>query len=165
MTPGIFLPAAVWVPSGGEIGATRFYENSMRNKINYRAWKREYRKTARFKENKRAEDARRYQRKLSGRDNKPLKCDICGGEEEQIVWDHDHVTNQFRGWLCNRCNRVLGLMHDNPNHLIRMVEYLIQATVRATLCNTVREVYVILMNSIRQPETQHGKEDSNGKEN
>jgi hypothetical protein len=43
-------------------------------------------------------------------------CTICG-EEETLVVDHDHKTNQIRGMLCNRCNKGLGLFRDNPDLL------------------------------------------------
>jgi len=43
-------------------------------------------------------------------------CTICG-EEESLVVDHDHKTNQIRGMLCNRCNKGLGLFRDNPDLL------------------------------------------------
>lgn len=34
-------------------------------------------------------------------------CEICG-HVRNLRYDHDHVTGQFRGWLCNWCNLALG---------------------------------------------------------
>ena len=38
--------------------------------------------------------------------------------------DHDHVTGEFRGWLCAKCNSALGLMQDSPTILRKAIEYL-----------------------------------------
>ena len=37
------------------------------------------------------------------------KCGLCG-TTEKIVFDHDHETEKFRGWLCDPCNRSIGLL-------------------------------------------------------
>jgi hypothetical protein len=54
------------------------------------------------------------------------KCAIC--EEEQphmrLAVDHDHETNEIRGLLCDRCNRGIGFMRDNPDLLIKAASYL-----------------------------------------
>jgi hypothetical protein len=62
-------------------------------------------------------------------------CPICQRPEEQIrkdspnkkgVWccDHDHTTNEFRGWLCHKCNLGLGNLNDNISRLKRAIKYL-----------------------------------------
>lgn len=62
-------------------------------------------------------------------------CPICGRNEEQVkgrggaksgTWccDHDHTTNEFRGWLCHQCNRALGTMNDSIDRLQAAIEYL-----------------------------------------
>lgn len=62
-------------------------------------------------------------------------CAICGGtritngrwisgDGRDLHVDHDHVTGQIRGLLCNRCNPALGMMDDDPHRLIRAAEYL-----------------------------------------
>lgn len=38
--------------------------------------------------------------------------------------DHDHQTGQFRGLLCPGCNVAVGMIADNPERLIGLVEYL-----------------------------------------
>jgi transposase-like protein len=37
------------------------------------------------------------------------KCELCG-TTDKIVFDHDHKTERFRGWLCDPCNRSIGLL-------------------------------------------------------
>ena len=62
-------------------------------------------------------------------------CPICEMDEQQIrikypnkknVWccDHDHNTNEFRGWLCHKCNLGLGNVNDEPKRLENALKYL-----------------------------------------
>jgi hypothetical protein len=51
------------------------------------------------------------------------RCDICG-ERTKTVFDHDHESGEFRGWLCERCNRVLGSVKDDSLLLRRLARYL-----------------------------------------
>jgi hypothetical protein len=43
-----------------------------------------------------------------------------------MVWDHCHKTGVFRGWICHRCNKVLGLIKDAPELLLLMHSYLVR---------------------------------------
>jgi hypothetical protein len=63
------------------------------------------------------------------------KCPICKQTEQQArghniknrsMWcaDHNHDTNQFRGWLCHKCNLGLGNFADNLQRLKSAIEYL-----------------------------------------
>ncbi len=54
---------------------------------------------------------------------KPQKCEICGGGGK-ICLDHDHRTNEFRGWICFHCNVVIGFAKDSTNALEKIIEYL-----------------------------------------
>ena len=38
--------------------------------------------------------------------------------DKKIVYDHDHETCEFRGWLCDPCNRGLGQCGDNIDGLV-----------------------------------------------
>jgi len=38
--------------------------------------------------------------------------------------DHNHTTGEFRGVLCNGCNRALGLFKDNEEVVKTALEYL-----------------------------------------
>lgn len=59
---------------------------------------------------------------LAGR-KKPEKCELCG-REGSICFDHDHKTGKFRGWICKKCNGALGMVDDNIQTLLLMIEYL-----------------------------------------
>jgi hypothetical protein len=59
---------------------------------------------------------------IAGR-KKPEKCELCGRIGE-ICFDHDHKTGKFRGWICKKCNGALGMIDDNPQTLLLMVNYL-----------------------------------------
>ena len=61
------------------------------------------------------------------------RCAICGqvetavsrtGRPKSIAVDHDHDTGRIRGVLCDRCNRALGYLRDNPDLLRRAADYL-----------------------------------------
>ncbi len=62
-------------------------------------------------------------------------CPICGRSENEIssgggnkstrwVLDHNHDTNQFRGWLCHNCNMGIGAFKDSVDILKKAIEYL-----------------------------------------
>ena len=65
--------------------------------------------------------------KLAGR-LKPEQCEICGAFGKDLkrglCFDHDHNTGKFRGWICTRCNLILGLAKDNSELLIKLSEYI-----------------------------------------
>jgi hypothetical protein len=62
------------------------------------------------------------------------KCYICGQEETvrhprtdrvaSLSVDHDHETGRIRKLLCRRCNRVLGLIEDDPDIALGIAEYI-----------------------------------------
>ena len=51
------------------------------------------------------------------------KCWICLNRDAIDV-DHCHNTGVVRGVLCKSCNTALGKFSDNPDRLLRAVEYL-----------------------------------------
>jgi Recombination endonuclease VII len=63
---------------------------------------------------------------------RPSVCDVChetgygrGNKPEAgICFDHDHATGVPRGWLCDRCNKVLGLVKDDITLLANLIGYL-----------------------------------------
>lgn len=55
-------------------------------------------------------------------------CDLCGKPQStrgqsRLHMDHDHVTGNFRGWLCGECNTGLGKFKDDPALLARAAQY------------------------------------------
>lgn len=70
-------------------------------------------------EGEKARMARFYARKeamkasIAGRERPPV-CDICRELNRQICFDHCHLSGSFRGWLCDRCNKTLGIVKDSP---------------------------------------------------
>lgn len=51
------------------------------------------------------------------------QCEVCG-RRDKIVFDHCHASTKFRGWLCFKCNAVLGFVDDNPHILELLAAYL-----------------------------------------
>lgn len=69
-----------------------------------------------------------YNRMLMEQQN---KCVLCSIEFESIpgrlskpVIDHNHSTGKVRALICHPCNVSLGLVKENPETLLKMVEYL-----------------------------------------
>lgn len=57
---------------------------------------------------------------------RPDLCEVCNRLPGRYVlcFDHDHVVGHFRGWLCRKCNTVLGLCDDDPKILEALARYL-----------------------------------------
>lgn len=59
-------------------------------------------------------------------------CAICklpddtkgNGKNGLLCVDHDHKTGVIRALLCDRCNRAIGLMKENPERLREAAAYL-----------------------------------------
>lgn len=59
------------------------------------------------------------------------KCACCGssepgGKHQQWCVDHNHVTGDVRQLLCKDCNIVLGLVEDSPEHLQKLIDYILR---------------------------------------
>jgi hypothetical protein len=57
---------------------------------------------------------------------RPDICDCCkkpNTAKGALHFDHDHLTGQFRGWLCNHCNAALGHVNDNIVRLEQLIDY------------------------------------------
>lgn len=59
---------------------------------------------------------------------RPSCCELCHepgyGRKPAIVFDHDHATGKPRGWLCDRCNKMLGMARDDERLLRKLADYL-----------------------------------------
>jgi serine/threonine protein phosphatase PrpC len=58
---------------------------------------------------------------------RPEVCDICGGPPDPkkgMHFDHCHQTGKFRGWLCRKCNLMLGNAEDDPSRLREGAAYI-----------------------------------------
>ena len=53
------------------------------------------------------------------------RCEICGATDD-LRWDHDHARAEieYRGTLCDPCNKGLGLFRDDPDRLTAAIHYL-----------------------------------------
>lgn len=53
-------------------------------------------------------------------------CPICATalDDRNAVVDHDHTTGRVRGVLCQRCNRTIGLLRDDPALIRKAAAYL-----------------------------------------
>ena len=51
------------------------------------------------------------------------KCEICA-KTNNIVFDHHHEKNIFRGWLCDGCNRSIGMLGEKMENIVSVINYL-----------------------------------------
>lgn len=56
------------------------------------------------------------------------RCDLCAGPPDgrwkRLNIDHCHKTEVFRGMLCSKCNRAIGLFKDDSALIRRAADYL-----------------------------------------
>ena len=67
---------------------------------------------------------------------RPQNCQCCGIKVENITkkkkysnsgvlqLDHEHATEEFRGWVCYACNQGIGKLGDTLKGVIKAVLYL-----------------------------------------
>ena len=60
-----------------------------------------------------------YKERMSSSD----VCEICNAKDN-LCYDHDHKTMEFRGVLCKKCNKGLGNLGDTLEGVMRAVNYL-----------------------------------------
>ena len=56
-------------------------------------------------------------------------CAICGNgmaRDARLCVDHCHKTGKARGLLCDKCNRAIGLLGDDPILLRKAITYLLR---------------------------------------
>ena len=56
---------------------------------------------------------------------KKTNCNICNAElNKKSCIDHNHITMQVRGVLCNNCNVIIGLAKEDKKILKNIIKYL-----------------------------------------
>ena len=68
-------------------------------------------------------------------------CAVCKATDK-LVFDHDHEREVFRGYLCNPCNRSMGVLGDSVEGLLRYVNYLNQTEQKNIKVSDEGELYV-----------------------
>jgi hypothetical protein len=61
----------------------------------------------------------------------PVFCECCGRKPNgrgTLHLDHDHLSGSFRGWLCDSCNRGIGMLGDCIESLTLALAYLQRAS-------------------------------------
>ena len=64
-----------------------------------------------------------YWEKQGGKCKNP-GCDVVFENTADGCVDHNHETGAVRGLLCHGCNAGLGLLRENPNVILGLIEYL-----------------------------------------
>lgn len=80
------------------------------------------------------ESYRRRRSREAGRPP-PEHCECCG-RRAKLIFDHDHASGAFRGWICAKCNTGIGLLGDSIKGLRIALLYL--QKVEEGLCSTSR---------------------------
>jgi len=69
--------------------------------------------------------------KLAGKPKRPIigtPCDRCGRTDKKLVFDHCHETLGHRGWLCDNCNRSMGMLGDDIDGMLLSAIYIAKTT-------------------------------------
>jgi hypothetical protein len=51
-----------------------------------------------------------------------VECEICGDKDDLVI-DHCHETNAYRGVLCRTCNMGIGHLKENKDVIRKALEY------------------------------------------
>ena len=51
-------------------------------------------------------------------------CECCGKSDKDLVYDHEHTDNKFRGWICQSCNLGIGRLGDSIEGVKKALAYL-----------------------------------------
>ena len=76
---------------------------------------------------KKASKCKAHAKRAAGNPGTPplgTPCDLCNRTDKLLCFDHDHTTCKHRGWLCDNCNRSLGMLGDSVEALERAIRYL-----------------------------------------
>jgi hypothetical protein len=73
-------------------------------------------------------------------------CGVCGKSASSgngLVFDHCHEKNIFRGYCCNSCNRSIGVLGDNIDGILKVLNYLKKTDDRDIIQNEKGEFVVV----------------------
>ena len=81
---------------------------------------------------KHSSDTKKIAVKMKGYIKPPVgtPCEVCGvpmthgTEMTGMCFDHDTVTQEFRGWICKKHNTMLGFLGDNIEGIELLLKYL-----------------------------------------
>ena len=79
---------------------------------------------SKFTKNEYAHYKRDHATRIAYKAPEGTPCSICGKTDRRMVFDHCHEKEVFRGYLCDPCNRSMGVLGDNIEGLLRCVNYL-----------------------------------------
>lgn len=65
-----------------------------------------------------------YQQMMDEQEGKCVLCREKCSSGQRLSVDHHHDTGKVRGLLCRNCNRGLGFFKEDPDVLLRAIEYL-----------------------------------------
>lgn len=100
-----------------ERARVRKYHAENRERLNeYARWQRFQRKYGVSKD--------QYVVMLASQEHQCKICDRPLINQGRVCIDHSHKTNKVRGILCDRCNRGIGLLQDNPTVLNKAAQYI-----------------------------------------
>ncbi len=74
-----------------------------------------------------AKEKKVAEKKAPQRPPLPYPCENCKKPivtSKTLQLDHDHVTLEFRGWLCKECNISIGNLGDNVRGMVQAALYL-----------------------------------------
>ena len=61
-----------------------------------------------------------------------MRCQCCGDTKDVLHLDHNHITDEFRGYICINCNHGLGKFNDSVEKLQKAMDYLNERSPRTT---------------------------------
>lgn len=74
-------------------------------------------------------------------------CAICDKEPRvgnDLVFDHCHKTDTFRGYCCNSCNRSIGVLGDDIDGILNVLNYLLKSNPKKIVQNPDTNQLVVI---------------------
>lgn len=103
----------------------RYWKNPEKARKQSRDWAQKHRNSAKNKEyrnrSKYGLEPEDYNYLLT---RQSYKCAICFEREGELGVDHNHVTGEVRGLLCDSCNNGIGRFKDDIKILASAIKYL-----------------------------------------